>query len=178
MKKIMIALTCLTAFSCATTKIQEVRQPAQTGNMGSFIASTGNNVGTTAVICTAVCEVYVPNKTNDPKIDLATGSYLSGRALMVSNGSTLEVATEKLRSKCSETSPVYRIYKSLDVDLNEETDSLEDKTYAYDPNQRLSSSNAHQFCQTGLVTEFIHYASGKSINKDGIKLKSTHKNPN
>jgi len=36
MKKIMIALSCIAAFSCASSKVEETRTPAQTANFGTF----------------------------------------------------------------------------------------------------------------------------------------------
>lgn len=42
MKKIMIALSCLTAFSCAANKVEENRKPAQIGNIGTFKTFSGN----------------------------------------------------------------------------------------------------------------------------------------
>lgn len=37
MKKVIIVLSCMTALSCASNKVEETRSPAQTGNVGTFV---------------------------------------------------------------------------------------------------------------------------------------------
>lgn len=172
MKKIVL-LSLMFLVSCVSQKTVENREPAQTGNVGSFSAKVGDQ----AYVCKAICEVFIPMEYNDAKLTLQLGPYVAGTALVVSNALTQEAAIESLKNKCSEASSKNRIYKSLHVDLSIPTESLSDKTVAYRPEDVLTSNNSNQFCEQGTVTEYIHYASNKMVNIRSLQLRPTHRKP-